>query len=420
MAVFRGAICNGLRGRRGRDTVARSMHRSFLPVLALLLAAPAAAQAVPDARAARVRATFDRAAVLRADARGLADRGANRPVRAEDPVRIASISKLAVALGVMRLVEAGRLDLDRDVSDYLGWRLRHPGFPDQPVTLRRLLSHTAGVRDGIDYALPLDADLDAEMRRPEAWDSLHGPAAGWFTYSNLNFPIVAAVMEAVTGTRFDRIMAAQVFGPLGIDACFNWTTCSDEAVAHAVVLYNPDGSVARDDIHGARPDCGAIPARDGRCDVATYRLGRQGAFFSPQGGMRISATGLARLGQVLAGAVPDFLSAASLAEMTRPQWRYDGRNGETEGGYHCAYGLAVMILALPGRPADCRDDPFGDGVMRIGHSGEAYGLRSGLWVDPATGAGISYFVTGLPDDPPAGRSAFTAAEEAMIAGVDPG
>ncbi len=379
---------------------------------AILSATAADAQ---EASPAAAWAAFDSRTVIAKGASGIADRVSGRRARADDPVRMASISKLAVGMAVMRLVERGTLDLDRDVSATLGWTLRHPGFADQPITLRRLLSHTAGVRDGIDYALPLDADLETEMRRPEAWDAAHGPQAGYFTYSNLNSPIVAAVIEAATGERFDAVMAKEVFGPLKIDACFNWTTCSDRAVRHAIVLYRADGSVARDDLKGARPDCPATPARDGSCDVATYRLWHQGAFFGPQGGMRIAPPGLTRIGQALIGAVPGFLSPASLAEMARPQWRYDGGNGDTMRGYHCAYGLGVMMTAVPGAPADCHDDPFGDGVMRIGHSGEAYGLRSGLWVDPATGRGVAFYVTALAPDAPAGRSAFTAAEEGMIA-----
>ncbi len=382
---------------------------------ALLLIAALAAPAAAETRDAAAWANFDRDHVRASGATGQADWTSRRKARADDPVRIASISKLAVAMGVMRLVEAGRLDLDADVSQYLGWPLRHPAFPDQPISLRMLLSHTAGVRDGIDYALPLDAELAEEMRRPGAWDMAHGPAAGYFTYSNLNFPIVAAVMEAATGERFDRIMARQVFQPLGIDACFNWTTCSDRAVRRAVVLHNEDGSIARDDLRGKRPACPAVAARDGSCDVTRYRIGRQGAFFSPQGGMRISSIGLARIGQVLLGRARGFLSPASLAEMTRPQWRYDGSNGNSEGGFHCAYGLGVMILAPAGRPAECRDDPFGDGITRVGHAGEAYGLRSGLWVDPASGQGVSFYGTGLAASPPKGRSAFTATEEVMIA-----
>ncbi|MBB5984482.1 serine hydrolase domain-containing protein [Sphingobium lignivorans] len=393
--------------------------RWVLPLLCCAGAATAAmastAAAPPPADAARVWAAFDRAGIRASDASGLADRRTGRSVTADDAARIASVSKLAVALGVMRLVEAGRLDLDEDVSVRLGWPLRHPGFPDQPVTLRALLSHTAGIRDGIDYALPLDADLESEMRRPEAWDAAHGPAAGFYTYSNLNFPVIAAVMEAATGKRFDVLMKEEVFAPLGIDACFNWTTCSDDAVARGVVLYDGEGQALRDDNGGVRPACGAIPARDGSCDVATYRLGRQGAFFSPQGGMRISVKGLARIGQLLLGAVPEYLPAARIAEMMQPQWRYDGRNGDIENGYPCALGLGVMILALPDQLAVCRDDPFGDGRTRIGHSGEAYGLRSGLWVDPQGGEGVSFFVTALPADTPRGRTAFTLAEEDMIA-----
>ena len=64
---------------------------------------------------------------------------------------------------------------------------------------------------------------------------------------------------------------------------------------------------------------------------------------------------------------------------------------------------------------DCRDDLFGDGVRRIGHSGEAYGLRSGLWVEES-GRGVAFLETALPDDAAKGRSAFTQAEEAMARG----
>ena len=100
----------------------------MLSALALALAAPPppAAVAVHFDRDGRIETRV---------ADGLADRAGGRPVGPDDPVRIASISKLVVALGVLRLVEAGRLDLDRDVSEYLGWRLRHPGYPDRPIRL---------------------------------------------------------------------------------------------------------------------------------------------------------------------------------------------------------------------------------------------------------------------------------------------
>jgi CubicO group peptidase (beta-lactamase class C family) len=80
-------------------------------------------------------------------AEGFADPVARRAVTPDDPVRIASISKLVVAVGVMKLVEQRALDLDTDVSRYLDWPLRNPDFPGRPITLRMLMSHTSSGRD---------------------------------------------------------------------------------------------------------------------------------------------------------------------------------------------------------------------------------------------------------------------------------
>lgn len=378
-----------------------------------LLAASALHAASPDP-AAQVRVAFDTRHIGKVAVSGLADRATGRRVTADDPVRIASVSKLVVALGVMRLVEAGKLDLDRDVSAYLGWTLRNPNYPDVPITLRMLLSHTSGLRDDADYAIPLSDTVRARVADPRAWDVEHRTGS-WFHYTNLNFPVVASVMEAATGERFDMLMARLVLKPLKLDVCFNWTTCSDAKVARAVVLYSADGSVQRDDLHGKRPDCPVVTT--GVCDLSTYKPGDNGALFSPQGGLRISMRDLARIGQMLLRRGDSFLKPASVARMTRAQWVFDGGNGDTENGFHCSYGLAVMMTATarPGTPApECRDDPFGDVRPRLGHAGEAYGLRSGLWIDPKSGRGVAFFTTALPDDTPKGRSAFTAAEETII------
>ena len=88
-------------------------------------------------------------------------------------------------------------------------------------------------------------------------------------------------------------------------------------------------------------------------------------------------------------------------------------NGETDAGFYCAYGLAVQLL--PSATAGCRDDLFGSGRAMLGHAGDAYGLRSGLWVDPARGVGIAFFAIGNGEDPPRGRSAYRAIEERLAA-----
>ena len=359
----------------------------------------------------RASVQFEARHIGRVQASGFADPFTKRMLTVDDPVRIASVSKLAVALGVMRLVEAGKLDLDKDVSIYLGWPLRHPAFPDRLITLRLLLSHQSGLTDGIDYALPLGTTLKGSVAHPAAWEVGHAPGT-WFHYSNLNFPVIASVMEAVTGERFDRLMARLVLTPLKLDACFNWTTCSDGKVARAVVLTDGAGTVRKDRLDGKRPPCPVAPAADGGCDLAAYVPGSNGALFSPQGGMRISARDLARIGQLLARRGRGFITPASFKTLTTPVWRFTGSNGETEGGFFCGYALAVQILANP--QAGCHDDPFGDGIARIGHAGEAYGLRSGLWLDPKTGKGIAFFTTAVADDAAKGQSAFTQAEEAPI------
>lgn len=333
---------------------------------------------------------------------GLSNRATGRALMPDDPVRIASISKLFVSLAVMRLAERDKLQLDADVSDYLGWSLRHPAYPDKPITLRLLLSHQSGLRDGINYALPMDARLETELKNPKAWDAQHPPGR-YFTYANLNFPVVAAVMETATGKRFDQIMKTQIFDPLDLDACFNWTLCSDHKVPAAVTLYRAGGDVARDDLRGAREDCPVVPAGDGSCDLTSYRLGQTGSIFSPQGGLRISVNDLAKVGQMFLNNDNSFLSRDSIATMTQVAWQYDGTNGDSEDGYFCAYGLAVHILATLGRPASCKDDPFGDARMRFGHSGEAYALKSGFWIDPARNQGTTFFRTQVPENDPAGH-----------------
>lgn len=374
--------------------------------LILLLAAPLVASTAL-AQPAEVRIAFDANGETAARASGLADRATGRTVTPDDLVRIASISKLVVALGVMRMVEAGQLDLDRDVSEVLGWRVRNPAFPKVPVTLRQLLSHRSGLIDPEEYRVPLGERLVDRIAQPGLWDAEHRPGE-WFRYANIGFPVIASVMEKAGGERFDRLMHRLVLAPLKLDACFNWSTCSDEKIARAVVLYRVDGSVALDDLGGKRPDCPVI-AKDG-CDLAGYRLGENGALFSPQGGLRASMRDLAVIGRMLLKNDGSFLKPRSIAEIERVAWRYDGSNGDTSNGFYCQYGLGMTML--PTAYDICADDLFGDFRLRIGHAGDAYGLRSGLWIDRAKGTGVAFFATATPPDSK-GVTSFTREEERL-------
>jgi CubicO group peptidase (beta-lactamase class C family) len=255
------------------------------------------------------------------------------------------------------------------------------------------------------------------MADPRSWDLAHGPGANYFSYSNMNFPIVASIVERVTGERFDKWMRAHVLEPMKLDACYNWPTCSDAAVARAVELDGADGKPLKDDLHGARPACPVLVKDGEACDLTRWKLGENGGLFAPQGGLRISMAGLARVGQMLLnGGTLDgvrVISQQSVDTLFAQVWRFDGSNGSTKAdadpGFYCSYGLATQQIPTP--VPGCHDDMGTNGALLIGHAGDAYGLKAGLWLDRARGRGIAYFVTGVPEhEARDDRSAFTAAE----------
>ena len=394
------------------------MIRCLFIALAFV-AAPAAAQ---DAAAppATVVVAFDRESIRPLIVEGFANKEAGRKVEANDPVRIASISKLIMALTALRLVDEGKLDLDRDVSDYLGWQLRSPYHPDAPVTLAQLMSHRAGLSDAAGYSIPLGKSLEEKLADPAAWRPVGPPGAAEFEYANLGSPIVATVLERASGERYDRLVERLVFKPLGVKACLNWTLCDADMQARAVTLYRDTGEVAKDGPADLPPAC-TIPVPEGAaCNLDAYVPGTNASIFSPQGGVRIGMMDLAKIGQAFREG-RTFFSDRAKQSFDRA-WDTSFHPGQE---FFCIYGLHLQIIdstqalwdnAQQPKPASCQDELFGDGEPRVGHSGEAYGLQSGLWFDVGTGRGFAYFITEAP--PPAGgedTGGFTVREKALMA-----
>lgn len=384
-------------------------------IRSLLIAAFALAAPLPALAEAPVPATvvvaFDRDSITPLIVEGLANKETGRAVEANDPVRIASISKLIMALTALRLMDEGKLDLKRDVSDYLGWTLRSPYHPDAPVTLVHLLSHRAGLSDKAGYIIPLGESLEAKFADPAAWRDTGPSGAAAFEYANLGSPLVATALEAASGERYDRLVERLVFAPLGVKACLNWIGCDAEMKARKVTLYRHTGEVAVDGADRMPPAC-TIPVAEGQpCDLSVYVPGTNASVFSPQGGVRIGMMDLAKIGQRLARPRTDgFLSDAAGAV-----W-LGGFMASTDDDqeFFCANSLGLQMIPAPER--SCLDDLFGDGRTRIGHSGEAYGLQSGLWFDPAVGDGFAFFLTQAAP-PPGGEDTggFTPREKALIA-----
>lgn len=398
----------------GRLTMMQGMIRHAL--IAAALCAPLAPLEAEDAAKnagpppASVVVVFDRETIRPLIVEGLANKEAARALEANDPVRIASISKLIMSLTALRLMDEGKVDLDRDVSEYLGWQLRSPNHSEAPVTLKHLLTHRAGLSDKAGYIIPLGESLEAKLADPAAWRDTGFPGVADFEYANLGSPVVATVLEAASGERYDRLVERVVFKPLGVKACLNWTLCDAEMQARAVALYRDTGEVARDAPSDLPPAC-TIPVKDGvDCNLESYVPGTNASIFSPQGGVRIGMMDLARIGQELQRwASSDFLSANALGLWWGEMFAASAQHapGERVADF-CAYGLAAYALD---NEAPCVDELINDGNARIGHGGEAYGLRSGLWMSftnpPA--ASYAYFTTEVPP-PPGGED---------TGGVDP-
>ncbi|MEQ5787545.1 beta-lactamase family protein [Erythrobacter sp. NFXS35] len=373
------------------------LYRTLAAIALLAPLAPAAAQdPVPPAA---VVVAFDSDTIRPLIVEGQANKDTARAVEANDPVRIASISKLIMGLTALRLMDEGKVDLDRDVSEYLGWTLRSPYHPDAPVTLTHLLMHRAGLSDAAGYIIPLGTSLEVKLADPAAWRETGRPGRAGFQYANLGSPLVATALEAASGERYDRLVERLVFAPLGVKACLNWIGCDAAMQARAVTLYRHTGEAARDFPQDLPPNC-TIPVAEGEaCDIDAYVPGTNASVFSPQGGVRIGMVDLAKIGQALLrmDTRTDFLSRRSqglwFQAMIAAANHYPPDEATRD---FCGYGLASygLVEAEP-----CRDDLFMDGSERIGHGGEAYGLRSGLWLDMGRGSGLAYFTTAVPPPP---------------------
>ena len=339
-----------------------------------------------------------------------------RPANPATLYRIASISKMMTALGAMMLVEAGKLVLDADVSTYLGFALRNPAFPDQPVTLRHLLSHTSGLRDAAGYSWPCAVALEQIL---PAGAALHGtgkmwspttPPGAFFTYANLGWGVLGTIMERVSGERFDRLMQRLLLDPLQMRGGYYPPAFTQIDLDNLATLYrkrstdtevwNPAGPwIAQADDTSPHPP--AAPA-----GIDQYVIGSNATPFSPTGGLRVSA---ADMGKVMLMMMHDgrhagrqVLQPATLALMRTPHWRADAAgdqagNGDTAGGLFHAWGLGLQLFG--DRPGQRLVE--GGGFAGVGHLGDAYGLRSVFAADLARRDGMIVLIGGLGSDPAA-------------------
>lgn len=348
-----------------------------------------------------------------------------QPMGADTMFRIASLSKLVTALGAMKLVEQGALALDQDVGAYLGYRLRNPHFPEQAITLRMLLTHTSSLRDEggfrFDPAVDLKEVLLPGGRHHGAgamWSGAHAPGT-WFEYVNFNAGLLATIMEAAAGERFDRLMRRLLFDPMGLKAGFYLADFAPARIEDVATLYrrrekdgaerwNPHGPwIAQSDDFHVQPPV-APPG------LERYVAGANGTLFGPQGSLRISAGELAQIMLMLMNegrhGARQILRPDTVAALLARQWTIaEGVNGSASGdggafpGLYQAWGLGNQhfVDASTRKDGRARGDRLveGGGFTGIGHLGWAWGLNALFVFDPETRNGMIYAASGVGADP---------------------
>lgn len=327
----------------------------------------------------------------------------DKPADATTLYRIASITKLVVALGVMRLVEDGKLDLDRDVSEYLGFVLRNPYFRDTPVTLRMLLSHTSSLRDDVGYFWPEGTRLREIFASGAGMWSPQKPG-DHFSYCNLAWGVIGTVMERVGGERFDLLMQRLVIEPLGLSGGFSPAHMPPERVRSIATLYR-QGAPQVDDYSKEPPVSRASPR---------YEIGSNGTLFGPAGNLRASAADLGRVLRMLMnrGEIDGrrYLRPETVDVLLERHW--DRGHGNTDFGGQKdkfnAWGLGNQHFLDVGGPG--RGDRLveGGGFTGVGHHGDAYGLTGILAFNRESRDGFVFLVGGAGVDPHATKGRYSS------------
>ncbi len=281
----------------------------------------------------------------RAFARGFGVKSADsrEPVTPRTHFRIASLSKPLLALGALRLVEQGKLELDAAIGAYVPYFQRASGRQDRVVTLSQLLSHTAGVPDSSvarcsspDQTIP---EFFREPRHARLWSP-----PGWFqNYSNNGYALAAGVIAGASGVPFQVAMRELVFAPLGMP-----TT-------------NYDGASQLD--HATGHDDGGQPMAfpPATCEPS-----------QAAGGVYTSVLEFSQVLQMLLESGRGFISASSFERMTTPAVDEARRTQGIAADSGMSYGLGFQIASRRG-------------TRSITHTGLAVGYSSYFEVIPEYG-----------------------------------
>ena len=341
-----------------------------------------------------------------------------RPFTSRTLLRIASVSKQFTVYTLMQLSEQGKLDWDADVSSYLGFALRHPAFPEIRITARMLAAHTSGLRDGKVYSTSPETSL-REFFVPQGSFYEQGahfsprtePPGVFFCYCNLNYGLLGTIIEKITGVRFDLYQKQHLLQQLEIKGGYLPRNLGAEEQKNLGAVYRkldaqgnccPQGQwrasmlaeqLSADVVRLQNPYAEEV---NGNYSLKNYLPGTNATSMAPQGGLWLCLEDMEHTLRMLLNQGcyngKRIISERSLAEMQAPQWNYlpAVRNGDTEDGVLLTYGLGQYQVRSNSSASFAR----GQKIDLVGHTGQAFGLLSGIFMRPGTQDGFCYLMNG--------------------------
>lgn len=301
---------------------------------------------------------------------GIANRDAQQPVTPETLFQIGSISKAFTSIVLLQLQEQGLLDIDDPVSKYLTWFEIQSEYA--PITLRHLLSHTAGIITGAD---------ETSAAHTETWNLRHtratAPPGEMFHYSNSGYKVLGLVLQALLGQSITEILQERLLTPLGM-------TASEPAITQAIRSRLAVGYEAYFDDRPHPLGSTLAPAPWLESDTA-------------DGSISSTAEDMCRYLRLLLNGGTGLLTPKSFRQLIHPIIPTgDGLHGEH-------YGLGLFIQNL-------------DGHSIIGHGGGMVGYLAHLLADLDAGLGI---IT-LTNSPYSPETIATLARDLLTASLDGG
>lgn len=156
---------------------------------------------------------------------GHADLESETPVVMDTKFRVASLSKVVTTMTAMTLVDSGKISLDQNIADIFGYSIYNPRYPNVPVTVRMLMTHTSGLKDqSPNYTGALRWNLVGRKRYGSY------PPGGRHTYSNYGMGTLGAAIECASGQKLYDYSREVFFAPMGIDASFEGSLISDKSL----------------------------------------------------------------------------------------------------------------------------------------------------------------------------------------------